>query len=131
MRLANATYRGETRTAYQIHNARAQAIGYRSYGEYLKVRRDYAPKWEKHRDQMLAAGVPPGKLGAFSSAERLWYEIDQERGRLPRNAIGQTNDHDSELLRDPEGPLAQILVMMGYRDKESNTPPGDSPIRHK
>lgn len=114
-------------TQYARLDRKAKAAGWSSYSAYRRTSPWSMPKWEKHRAQMLAAGVPPSQLGPISRARRLWQEVDTERGTLPRNAIGGANDHDSALLRDPDGPLAQLLVMMGYRDQDSRIMVGDSP----
>lgn len=66
------------------------------------------------------AGVPEKKLGRFSRARRNAIEVERARSHLPRNALGQRNDRDDKtgVLTDKEGPLADLLVEMGFLERD-------------
>lgn len=77
---------------------------------------------------MQEAGVPERKLGPYSRARKNAIEVEKARANLPRDILGNRNDRDDPtgVLTDPQGPLADLLVEMGYREADETEPPGSS-----
>lgn len=109
-------------------SARAQQAGYRNYSDYREQSKVWGPKADKWTMRMYEAGVPESKLGPLSRARHNAILVEQARAanvdilgnRLP------DRDDPTGILSDPQGPLAQILIEMGWREADETQPPGSS-----
>lgn len=127
-RLSIATHEGDTRTQYGRMSARAKQAGYRNYSDYRQQSKQWGPQADKWTMRMYEAGVPESKLGPLSRNRHNAILVAQARAAhvdILGNRLPDSTD-PSGILSDPEGPLAQILVEMGWREQDETQPPGSS-----
>lgn len=114
MRYKN-TRTGKSISRRQYENIRARKSGWKSWSEYQRtVKTDDWLKWRGNyaRRNDLAYN----KAGALDSKfSRMFTKVKRVRER------------DSSLLYDPDGPLAELLVMIGLRRPDAEYDVGDTP----
>lgn len=123
-RLAYAERTGSSTgtTQYAQLSKKAQGAGYANYSEYRRLNKQYANRADRWINRMYTAGVPEGKLGRFSRARYNAILVEQARQQLPRDRLGDRNDRDDTTgilnMADPDSPLFQLLLDMGYVDRD-------------
>lgn len=106
---------GGLRTEYAYRNYRAQQAGWESYWDYRKTSKDDRFYNQTRVDAIIEHGLTKRQTGMTSEFAELYT--------AQRNAA----QSDRDLWHDPEGPMADFLVYVGYRDQEDWWDVGDTP----
>jgi len=86
----------------------------------------YAPKIDKWRARIRKAN-PDADTGPYTQLRRDIVEVARRRDRLPSDVLGNTDDSKDPELVAPDGPLAHLLIAMGFRDPDWTWAVGDTP----
>lgn len=100
----------------QYENARARSAGWDSWSDYQRTRK--SERFNQRIKQAIDNEAPFSKrdLGVEGTFSRAYVEVRKAR-----------RDNDQRQLRDPNGALADFLVIIGYRDAEDWWDVGDTP----
>lgn len=122
----------------QYDNRRLKKLGWNNRYQAEKYRESGA--YNKWRHRLLNAGKKPSELTIFSPAARSAFEIDIDRAEREVARIRKSSDYDppdrgannlriekDPRLRNPEGPLSEMLQWLGFRDDEMEWEVGDTP----
>lgn len=105
---------GKEISRYEYDSIRAREAGFKNRGELERFRTGKGAAWEF---RLLGAGKR-GDWTALGNAS----QVEKRRARLPKHATpdGMTyrDDSDDPDLVSADGPLADLLVALGYRDAE-------------
>lgn len=131
------TPNGKEISRRQYDNRRLKKLGWSNRYQAEKYRETGA--YNKWRHRLINAGRKPGELSIFSPLARSAYEIDIDRAEKEVARIRNSPDYEKPSrgrdnlriendprLRDPEGPLSEMLEWLGFRDEEMTWDVGDT-----
>lgn len=116
------TPEGREISRYEYDSIRAREAGFANRGELERFRSGEGAAWEF---RLLSKGNR-GDWEALGAAR----EVNDLRSQLPereRDGFPYRDDSDDPRLVAPDGPLAQLLIALGYRDEQDTWNVGETP----
>lgn len=125
---------GKTISRREYDNRRLKKLGWKNRYEMEQFRQ--SGKYNKWYKRLVESGKKPSELTGFSTwavtirdtdPDRAEKEVQDIRKEYPKSRAGRKRADVDPRLRNPDGPLAELLVALGLRDSEDEWAVGDTP----